>query len=253
MLQPSGLALLGSGAVTAELEDKMTRTMLSGLAVLGLLACGDGRQIPGGKTAGRGFDLVPIGAAGSLNDRLVNTGPSTHTLAAGAIIDAITDRTIASRSTTPGETLTARVDPGTKDQSGRVVLPTGSTVELTVTDITPATNQSQAGGTLTLEVTGVTVRGRWYPIAAEVTSVSHALRGRGIAAGEVDKVGIGTAIGVVAGRVIGGDARGTIIGVAAGAPGGTPVPVESLSRDVVVRAGTAVAITLTAPLTVASR
>jgi hypothetical protein len=55
-------------------------------------------------------------------------------------------------------------------------------VELTITEITPARNKGQADGTLTIQVTGVTVRGQDYPIAAEVTSLSHTLKGRGVTA-----------------------------------------------------------------------
>ncbi len=236
-----------------EPENKMTRTMLAGLALLGLLACGRSAQVPGDDTGGRNLALVPVSSPGAPNDRPVNSSPATRTLATGAIIDATTGRTITSRSTTPGETLTARVDADKKDRAGRVVLPAGSTVELTVTDITPARNKGQSDGTLTLEVTGVTVRGRKYPISAEVTSMYHALKGRGVTAGEVEKVAVGTAIGVVAGRVIGGNTKGAIIGGAVGAAGGTVVAIETASRDVVVSAGTPVVITLTGPLTVASR
>ena len=231
----------------------MTRTLLARLALLGLLACDGSAQVPGAHAGGRNLALVPISTSGGLNDRLVNSRPATRTLASGAIIDATTGRTITSRSTTPGETLTASVVADTKDRNGRVVLPAGSTVELTVTDITPATNKGQSDGTLTLEVTGVTVHGRKYPISAEVTSMYHGLKGRGVTAGEVEKVAVGTAIGVVAGRVIGGNAKGAIIGGVVGAAGGTVVAIETASRDVVVNAGTPVVITLTGPLTVASR
>jgi len=160
------------------------------------------------------------------------------------------DRTITSRSTRATETVTATVVDDVSDARGRVVIPSGSVVELTVTDIQPARNRSQADGTLTLEVTGVTIRGDSYPIEAEVTSLSHSLKGRGVTAGEVEKVAVGAAIGVVAGRVIGGNAKGAIIGGAVGAAGGTVVAIQTASRDVVVTAGTPVSIILTGPLSV---
>ena len=117
-------------------------------------------------------------------------------------------RTITSRSTKAGETVTTTIDADILDAAGRVVIPAGSTVELTITEITPARNKGQADGTLTIQVTGVTVRGQDYPIAAEVTSLSHTLKGRGVTAGEIEKVAVGTAIGAVAGRVIGGNTKG---------------------------------------------
>jgi hypothetical protein len=205
---------------------------VTGIAVLGLLACG-GQQTP-----------APAGGSA------VSNTPRPRALATGSTIDATFDRTITSRSTKDDETVTATVVGDVSDAAGRVVIPGGSTVELTVTDIQPARSKSAADGTLTLEVTGVTVRGDRYPISAEVTSLSHSLKGRGVTAGEVEKVAVGAAIGVVAGRVIGGNAKGAVIGGAIGAAGGTVVAIQTASRDVVVAQGTPVAITLTGPLTV---
>ena len=214
----------------------MTRTMLAGLAILGLLACGQSKADVAG------------GERGSVKNSL-----GTRTLAAGATIEATMGRTITSRSSEDGETVITTVDADVKDAAGRVVIPVGSTVELTITEIEPAKNRGQADGTLTLQVTGATVQGRDYPIAAEVTSVAHALKGRGVTAGEVEKVAVGTAIGAIAGQVIGGNAKGAIIGGVIGAAGGTAVAIETASRDVVVTAGTPLIITLTGPFTVSSK
>jgi hypothetical protein len=148
--------------------------------------------------------------------------------------------------------MTTTVGADVTDANGHVVIPAGSTVELTIAEISPARNRSQADGSLTLQVTGVTVRGVRYPIAAQVTSLEHDLKGRGVTAGEVEKVGVGTAIGVVAGRVIGGNTKGAIIGGAVGAAGGTVVAIQTASRDVVVTAGSPLTITLTGPLTVSA-
>src|SRR4029450_13251440 len=182
----------------------MTRSMIVGLAVVGLLACGKANPEV------------------SLTDSTRSTPAPTakpRTLATGATIDATMGRTITSRSTKPGETVTTTIDADVLDAAGRVVIPAGSTVELTITEITPARNKGQADGTLTIQVTGVTVRGQDYPIAAEVTSVSHTLKGRGVTAGEIEKVAVGTAIGAGAGRVIGGNTKGAIIGGVARAGG----------------------------------
>jgi hypothetical protein len=211
----------------------MTRMILAGLTVLGLLACGASKPEPG---------TTRSGSAGS--------GQRTRSLTTGSTIETTLDRTITSRTTKATETVTATVAEDVADAAGRVVIPSGSTVELTVTDIQPARNRSQADGRLTLEVTGLTIRGEDLPIEAEVTSVSHTLKGRGVTAGEVEKVAVGTAIGVAAGRVIGGNAKGAIIGGAIGAAGGTVVAIQTASRDVVVAAGTTVTLVLTGPLAV---
>ena len=66
----------------------------------------------------------------------------------------------------------------------------------------------------------------------------------------MEKVAAGAAIGAVAGRVIGGDSKGTIIGAAVGTAGGAIVANETASRDVVVAAGSPIELTMTGPLTV---
>lgn len=217
----------------------MTRTMLVGFAMMGLVACGMAKADPDKATTNGGGNG--------------NGGAATRTLATGATIDVTMGETITSRSNVAGETVTTTVDADVKNASGRVVIPAGSILELTIAEITPARNKSQEDGTLVLQVTSVTVRDRSYPISGEITSLSHTLKGRGVTVGEVEKVAAGAVIGAVAGRIIGGNAKGTIIGGAIGAAGGTVVAVHTASRDVVVVAGTPVGITLTGPLKVSAQ
>ena len=204
---------------------------------MAILACGQGSQELAGKK--------PEGASSGSRARV-----ASRTLASGGTIDATMSETITSRSSKAGETVRTTVDADTKDASGRIVIPAGSVLELTIGEITPAKNRSQEDGTLTLQVAGVTVRGQRYPLDGQVTSLSHSLKGRGVSVGEVEKVAVGTAVGAVAGRIIGGNTKGAIIGGAVGAAGGTVVAIQTASRDVVVIAGTPLTITLTGPLTV---
>ena len=220
----------------------MTRMMLAGLALMGLVACGQGNP------AAAGADSAGQNLAVAGNDR-----PASRTLASGATIDVTMDRTITSRSDKAGETVLTTVGSDVRNSAGRVVIPAGSKVALTITEITPARNKSQADGTLTLQVADASIRGRSYPLAAEVTAVAHTLKGRGITLGEVEKVAVGTAIGVAVGQVIGKDTKGTIIGGVVGAASGAAVAIQTASRDVVVVAGTPLTLTLTGPLTVAAQ
>jgi hypothetical protein len=206
----------------------MTHMMIAGLAVAALSTCAPASN----------------GVGGSSNVA------ANRTLKSGTTIDVTTSRTITSRSDEAGQTLMTTVDADVKNSSGRVVIPAGSSVALLITEIEPAKTKSAKDGTLTLQVGNVSVGGRSYPLAAEVTAVSHTLKGRGVTAGEVEKVAAGAAIGAVAGRVIGGDSKGTIIGAAVGTAGGAIVANETASRDVVVAAGSPIELTLTGPLTV---
>ena len=63
-------------------------------------------------------------------------------------------------------------------------------------------------------------------------------------AGDVAKVGAGTAIGAMAGRVIGGNTKGAVIGGIIGGAVGTQRAIETQDRDVVVPASSRVEITL---------
>jgi hypothetical protein len=147
----------------------------------------------------------------------------------------------------------ARVARDITDPAGRVVIPAGARVPLTIAELAPAKGKGAADGKLAFQATSVTVNGQTYSLTAQVQPVHHELRGRGISAGEAEKVGAGTAIGAIAGRIIGGNATGAVVGGVVGAAGGTAVAVETASRDVVVGAGTTVDLTLTAPLVVKAR
>ncbi len=209
----------------------MTNMMMTALAASLLATC-----------APAATDVAGGGAGGGTS--------AGRTLANGSQISVTTSRTITSRSDEAGQTLMTTVDADVKNASGRVVIPAGSALVLTITEISPARTKSAADGTLTLAVTSVAVRGTTYPLDAKVTSVDHTLKGRGVTLGEVEKVAAGAAIGAVAGRVIGGDSKGTIIGAAVGTAGGAIVANETASRDVVVAAGSPIELTMTGPLTV---
>jgi hypothetical protein len=213
----------------------MSKVLLAGMLVLGLVACSaaSGKEEAGGT--------------------VVNNAPAQRTLAGGTRIDATIDNGFSSRHSDAGETLTATVSADVKDRNGHVVIPAGSTVALKIAQLEPATNKSQEDGKIAVDVTSVTVRGQVYGVSTRLDPVTHQLKGRGVGTGEVEKVGAGAAIGAVAGRLIGGNTKGAVIGGVVGAGGGTAVAVHWASRDVVVAAGTRVGFSLPQSLTVATR
>jgi hypothetical protein len=225
-------------------------------------ACSGKHQTPltAADSGSRDLTLAPTDSSTALSDnpaaprradeRGIGPVPASKSLAPGTTIPATMRETIHSRHDRAGETVTARVTADVRSAAGRVVIPAGSTVQMTITELRPATSKSQADGQLALRVDALMITGRTYPVSAEVTRLHHQLRGRGVSAGEVEKVGVGTAVGAVLGRVIGGNTKGAVIGGAVGAAGGTAVAVQTASRDVVVPAGTPVTISLTGPLAV---
>jgi hypothetical protein len=143
-----------------------------------------------------------------------------------------------------GDEILATVGSDVKDASGRVVIPAGSKVTLQVTAIKESENKSDTTGTLTLKPTAISINGQSQPLPASISGVKSSLQGRGTNAGDIAKVGAGTAAGAIVGRVIGGSTKGAIIGGIIGGAVGTQRAVETKDRDVVVPAGTTVTLTL---------
>ena len=138
---------------------------------------------------------------------------------------------------------TARIAEAITASNGRVVIPAGSEVTLSIVAIKPALDKSAKDGTLELRAVSVMVNGVAQPIDAEVTYVEHTLKGRGVGTSEAAKVGVGAAAGAIIGKVIGGG-TGAAVGGAVGAAGGVAVAVETANRDVVVPVGAKIRLVL---------
>jgi len=169
-------------------------------------------------------------------------------LAAGTIFEATATREITSKVNKAGEQFTAKVAEDLKSADGRVVIPAGSEIVLTISEIKPAPNKGAKDGTLVLSATGVTINGQTKPIDAEVLFVEHTLKGRGVGTGEAAKVGAGAAAGAIIGKVIGGGA-GAAAGAVTGAAAGAAVAVETADRDVVIPVGGKIRVSLRTALT----
>jgi hypothetical protein len=165
-------------------------------------------------------------------------------LAAGTSFSATTDAEVRSNKNKVGDEITASVANDVKDASGHVVIPAGSKVTLQVTAIHESENKSDTTGTLTLKPTAIAINGVSQPLAASISGFRTQLQGRGTGAGDVAKVGAGTAAGAIVGRVLGGSTKGAIIGGVIGGAVGAQRAVETKDRDVVVPQGTAVSLKL---------
>jgi hypothetical protein len=186
--------------------------------------------IPGHPAPGTETSAAPAGAA--------------KELAAGATFSASTDAEIRSQKNKVGDEVTATVGADVKDASGRVVIPAGSQVTLKVTAIKESERKSDTTGTLTLDATAISIRGKSQPITASISNVKTQLQGRKTNAGDIAKVGAGTAVGAVVGRVLGGSTKGAVIGGVIGGAVGAQRAVETKDRDVVLPQGTVVSIKL---------
>lgn len=255
----------------------MSKKIMAAFGLAALAACSDAgnRDAATADSLNRDLQMAPVDSSVSLNDRPADTSavtprpstsrpatsrpatsrpststpsspaPSTaRTLAAGTEISATIGSEISSKTHKTGETVTARAARDVRDASGRVVIPAGSTVTLTITSIRESENKSDNTGTLTLAAKSVELNGTTYDLSGRVTGLSTELRDRKTDVGDVAKVGAGAAAGAVVGRVLGGGTKGAVIGGVIGGAVGAQRANETQDRDVILPAGSTVVITL---------
>jgi hypothetical protein len=183
---------------------------------------------------------APAANASGLDD-------AARTLPIGTEIHAALDDSISSRRDSAGRTITAQITESVTGAGGKILIPAGSTVRLTVTRLASAKSKGSQGS-LALKVDGIEVGGQLQNVQADVRAVPRELRSRGVTSGDAAKVGVGAVGGAVLGRVLGGNSKGAVIGGVVGAAGGAVVASQTATRDVVVKAKTPVTFVLTAPL-----
>jgi hypothetical protein len=174
--------------------------------------------------------------------------PAPKVVATGTVMATAIDAEITSKVNRPGERVTTTVSSDIKDSSGRVLIPAGSKVTLTISEIHESENKGDKTGKLTLTPTAVQINGESYALAGTAVALDRVLKSRPTNGGDVAKVGVGTAAGAVLGRVIGGNTKGAVIGGLIGGAIGTQRAVETHDRDVVVPAGSRVELTLSQEL-----
>ena len=170
--------------------------------------------------------------------------PAPLTLAGGTAVATTMDREITSKTDKPGATVTGTVASDVTDATGRVVIPAGSRVTMTITEIHESENKGDKTGKLTLTPTAVVIAGESHALDGSAVALERTLRDRKTNAGDVAKVGAGAGIGAIAGRVIGGSTKGAVIGGIIGGAVGTQRAIETQDRDVVVPANSRVEVTL---------
>ena len=249
------------------------------LAILALaLLAGCGRDHAGAKAtddSNRDLQRPEVDVSAPLNDRAAHSAPSkssvktatkatakttskamtkTNTkssgslLASGTAISARFDAGISSRTHKAGQNLTGTVSSDVKDKSGRVVIPAGSKVHLTIAAIHESENKRDKTGKLVLTPTKVEIAGRSYPLKGSAIALDRALKDRKTNAGDLAKVGVGAGAGALLGTAVsGGSTKGAVIGGVAGAAVGAQRAVETKDRDVVVPAGSRLKVTLASP------
>jgi hypothetical protein len=235
---------------------------------LALLAgCGgDKKGSPASDDSDRDLQRPSVDANAPLNDRGTKASPKpsskpaakpatktaakpvTGMLSSGTAIPAKFDAGISSRTHKAGQKLTGTVSADVKDKSGRVIIPAGSKVHLTIAAIHESENKRDKTGKLVLTPTQVVIAGRSYPLKGSAAALDRTLKDRKTNAGDLAKVGVGAGAGALLGTAIsGGSTKGAVIGGVAGAAVGTQRAIETQDRDVVVPSGSRLKVTLGAP------
>lgn len=167
--------------------------------------------------------------------------PATPALAAGTDLALSAAIEFSSKTHKVGQKVAATVSADVTDANGKVVIPAGATVTMTIAELVVSENKADQG-TVVLEATSVSFGGASYDLDGVTTEVQHTLKGRGVQAGDAAKVGAGAAAGAVVGRILGGKKKGTVVGGVIGAAAGTAVAVNSADRDVVVSVGSKIVL-----------
>ena len=242
----------------------MAANRLAILMMALLAGCGgEPDERPAGDDSTRDLQRPAVDASAPMNDRAPSKAskpapkaakPSPaaasreRVLSAGTAIAAKFDAGISSRTHKPGQKLTGTVSASVKDKNGRIVIPAGSKVHVTIAAIHESERKSDKTGKLVLTPTKVEIGGRSYAISGSASALDRTLKDRKTNAGDIAKVGMGVGAGALLGTAVtGGSTKGAVIGGVAGGAVGAQRAVETQDRDVVVPAGSRLKVTLAAP------
>jgi hypothetical protein len=234
------------------------------LAMALLVGCGRERDgNAAGDSSTRDLQRPAVDASAPVNDRAAQkpasqvaakpapkpvAKPAARVLATGTAISAKFDAGINSRTHKAGQMITGTVSSDVKDKSGRVVIPAGSRVHVTIAAIHESERKSDKTGKLVLTPTKVVIGGRSYPLTGSASALDRTLKDRKTNAGDIAKVGVGVGAGALLGTAVsGGSTKGAVIGGIAGGAVGTQRAIETQDRDVVVPVGSRLKVTLAAP------
>ena len=240
----------------------MIRNVERGMAALlvlgGLAACGGTKggddQVQTGSQGGRTAASTRSGAAEKSASHKWTSLFSRHdrSVASGTMLTVVNEQELGSQSTQAGERVVARVADAVLSRTRDTVIPAGAEFIGRVTDIQPAPHPDQ-WGTLHLAFDSLRTGGTVVPVDAKVDSLHAVMRGRGVTTTDAAKVGAGAVIGGIAGRIIGGNAKGTVVGAVAGGAAGGVIAHNTRTVDIVLPAGAAIHLELTRPFERASR
>ncbi len=224
------------------MSDMTKAAWICGVGVLGLIGCGGAPETAVG---GDGTPVATQGApAGEQSSAPAKTvAPAQLAIPAGTALAVELGRALSTETAAAGDAVTATVTQAVR-VNGREAVPAGAVLAGTVASADRA-GRVKGVARLVLSFTSVTVAGTRHTIAAEpVVREGEETKGE-----DAKKVGIGAGAGAVVGAILGGKG-GAAKGAAVGAAGGTGVVLATRGRELDLAKGTALTVTLAAPVTV---
>jgi hypothetical protein len=165
------------------------------------------------------------------------------TVPLGTKMTVVTDHSVSSKTAKIGESVTGSLAHDVI-VDGKVVIPKGSPVKLTVSSV-QASGRLSTPAKLFLRLRTVTVGGKTYTVAT--SSAGRTLGGKGKR--DAEFIGGGAAGGAVIGALAGGG-KGAAIGAAAGAGAGTAGAAATGKKDIEFPAETKLSFTTRAAVTI---
>ena len=186
------------------------------------------------------------GSASSKPARESAPRPRPIVVPADTVIAVVTDETLGSKISQPGQTFTATLrEPIEVD--GRVAVPKGARATGTVVDAKPA-GRFKGGASLELTLTGIEINGANHAIHTTAPNETSKGKGKRTAA----MVGGGAGGGALIGGLAGGG-KGAVIGGLIGAAAGTGGAGLTGNRDITLPAETPITFKLVDPLEIKPR
>jgi hypothetical protein len=190
------------------------------------------------KTASGNTVTHPASTGGS------NSGGAVGTIEAGTTLSLTPTATVCTNTNKVGDKITATTQ-NTVTGSNGAVIPAGSTVTLTVTNLKRSEN---ANDPIVMEfaVNSVSFGGKTYALDASVDAPVTRVRNQPKSK-DAQKVAIGAGIGAIAGQILGKNTKSTVIGGAVGAAAGAAAAAATANYEGCVQNTSTMTVKLNSP------
>ncbi|NJD20073.1 MAG: hypothetical protein FIA95_12430 [Gemmatimonadetes bacterium] len=184
----------------------------------------------------------PAAVAGGAQAEETEAAPPARAVAEGTSMVFTVDQTVSTEKQKVGDRFTATLAEPVLDAGGNTILAAGTVGQWVVSESTERNAEGQAVLAVALEM--VDVGGTWHPVAATVTDVALKTDTRDSGKETAAKIGIGTAAGALAGKLLGGSKEATLKGAGAGAAIGTAVALATRGGSASIQQGSKITVRL---------